>query len=130
MDFELRGELEAPVGEVEIIAVMQCMGWRYVGEEGGYAIFEPNVDKWLLPKTRLYIKRRLGNGKLLFEGFGLAPGSRLEFVLTVDGKTWTFRGRQRGVVNLLGRGYVELLAREIAKRVLNCIFSHSEGQSI
>ncbi|MGB9706069.1 MAG: hypothetical protein ACPL3C_11515 [Pyrobaculum sp.] len=54
-------------------------------------------------------------------GIRHGAGGKLEFVLYVRGREWRFRGRQSGLVNLLGRGYVEEMAKVLTKKILDCL---------
>jgi hypothetical protein len=110
------------VAEVDLDELMRCLGWRNGGRSGEYIVYEPRVEGWLIPGVRIYVKSRREEG-----GCGSTRdsargwGSRLEFVLYVKEREWRFRGRQSGLVNLLGRGYVEEMAKVLTRRILDCL---------
>ncbi|AEA12572.1 hypothetical protein TUZN_1092 [Thermoproteus uzoniensis 768-20] len=120
MDLYFEGYLDGPPTR-SLEEIMRCAGWRPVKAEGGWTVFEVDSDIPLLRRAYLKVRER---GPWSFEGEGYALGSRLEFSLDLSRSgervRWVFRGRQSGLVDLLGRGFVEAVARSLADRLAKC----------
>lgn|GEM_PF-790541 len=122
IELRFEGVLPKPP-QREIREVAECLGWTYEGLEGEWHVLSVSLDVPLLRSPRISLKEEAPSR---YVGRGVVPAGELIFEIEVIEEggglcRWVFKGVQRGLINILGRGVFESLARRIVERVVACL---------